>query len=92
MLILCTIYILYVVLFLILGGIHSNAIFNFAWAEPEMKLVTACGDHSSKLCNVHPSGKIDVIKEFISDSSVRSVMFAPGSHGKCLLFMYLFCV
>lgn len=47
-----------------------------------MKLVTACGDQTSKLCNLHPSGKLDGIREFVNNSSVKSVMFCPGSSGK----------
>ncbi|XP_008188067.2 denticleless protein homolog isoform X2 [Acyrthosiphon pisum] len=61
------------------NAVHDNAIFNFGWAEPQMKLITACGDQSSKLCNLSPSGVLDVEKEFIYNSSVKSVMFCPGS-------------
>lgn len=61
------------------NAIHDNAIFNFAWAEPQMKLITACGDQSSKLCNLSPSGVLDDEREFIHNSSVKSVMFCPGS-------------
>jgi len=46
-----------------------------------MKLITACGDQSSKLCNLSPSGVLDVEREFIYNSSVKSVMFCPGSSG-----------
>lgn len=48
-----------------------------------MKLVTACGDQTSKLCNLHPSGKLDIIREFVNNSTVKTVMFCPGSSGKC---------
>lgn len=64
-----------------LVSLHENAIFNFAWAEPQMKLVTACGDQSSKLCSLHPSGTLDQERQFMYNSSVRSVMFCPGSSG-----------
>ncbi|XP_050439010.1 denticleless protein homolog B isoform X2 [Adelges cooleyi] len=59
--------------------VHDNAIFNFAWAEPKMKLITACGDQTSKLCNLDPSGHLVTEKEFFYNSSVKSVMFCPGS-------------
>ncbi|XP_025200533.1 denticleless protein homolog B [Melanaphis sacchari] len=59
--------------------VHDNAIFNFAWAEPQMKLITACGDQSTKLFNLSPSGVLDEEREFIYHSSVKSVMFCPGS-------------
>lgn len=64
-----------------LVSLHENAIFNFAWAEPQMKLVTACGDQSSKLCSLRPSGTLDQERQFMCNSSVRSVMFCPGSSG-----------
>ncbi|XP_026818722.1 denticleless protein homolog B [Rhopalosiphum maidis] len=59
--------------------VHDNAIFNFAWAEPQMKLITACGDQSTKLCNLNPSGRLDEEREFMYSSSVKCVMFCPGS-------------
>jgi len=46
-----------------------------------MKLITACGDQSSKLCNLSPDGALDEEREFIHNSSVKSVMFCPGSSG-----------
>lgn len=46
-----------------------------------MKLVTACGDQTSKLCSVLPSGTITELKEFVHCSSVKSAMFCPGSSG-----------
>lgn len=46
-----------------------------------MKLLTACGDLTSALCNLHPSGSLEVEKEFNYNSSVKSVMFCPGSSG-----------
>uniref|UniRef100_A0A2S2QAU7 Protein lethal enticleless n=1 Tax=Sipha flava TaxID=143950 RepID=A0A2S2QAU7_9HEMI len=61
------------------NAVHNNAIFNFAWAEPEMKIVTACGDQTSKLFSVTPSGNLVEIKVFPHNSSVKSVMFCPGS-------------
>lgn len=74
-----------------LVGVHSDTIFDFAWAEPQMKLVTACGDKTSKLCVLQTSGGLDQAQEFIHDSPVKSVMFRPGSSGKCLmLFCYVF--
>lgn len=75
-----------------LGNVHNNAIFNFAWAEPEMKLVTACGDQTSKLFSVTPSGALVEIKMFSHNSSVKTVMFCPGSSGtyKYSWFIYLF--
>lgn len=60
---------------------HANAVFNFSWAEPQMKLVTGCGDQTSKLCTLRPSGELHEEKEFCYNSSVRSVMFCPGSSG-----------
>lgn len=47
-----------------------------------MKLVTASGDHTSKLIDVLPSGKLKVNRQFDHYSSVKSVMFCPGSSGK----------
>ncbi|KAL4135193.1 hypothetical protein QTP88_006833 [Uroleucon formosanum] len=44
-----------------------------------MKLITACGDQSSKLCNLSPSGALVEEREFIHNSSVKGVMFCPGS-------------
>lgn len=46
-----------------------------------MKLITACGDQSSKLCNLSPSGALVEEREFIHNSSVKGVMFCPGSSG-----------
>jgi len=46
-----------------------------------MKLITACGDQSSKLCNLSPDGTLDEEREFIHNSSVKSVMFCHGSSG-----------
>jgi len=64
-----------------IATVHENAIFNFAWAEPQMKLITACGDYTSKLCNLNPSGALYEEREFFYNSSVKSVMFCPGSSG-----------
>jgi WD40 repeat protein len=73
-----------------LDAVHNNAIFNFAWAEPEMKIVTACGDQTSKLFSVTPSGNLVEIKVFPHNSSVKSVMFCPGSSSmyKCPIYSY----
>ncbi|CAI6372891.1 unnamed protein product [Macrosiphum euphorbiae] len=60
-------------------AVHISSIFNFAWAEPQMKLITACRDGISKLCNLSPSGVLDEERVFIHNSSVKSVMFCPGS-------------
>jgi len=64
-----------------IDSLHSNAIFNFSWAEPQMKLVTGCGDQTSKLCTLRPSGELHEEQEFFYSASVRSVMFCPGSSG-----------
>ncbi|XP_050527322.1 denticleless protein homolog B isoform X2 [Daktulosphaira vitifoliae] len=64
---------------LIKSTLHDNAIFNFAWAEPDMKLITACGDQTTKLCQLTPSGQLIQEREFNYNSSVKSVMFCPGS-------------
>lgn len=61
------------------NSLHTNAVFNFSWAEPQMKLVTGCGDQTSKLCTLRPSGELHEEKEFFYSASVRSVMFCPGS-------------
>ncbi|XP_027844129.2 denticleless protein homolog B isoform X1 [Aphis gossypii] len=61
------------------NSLHSNAIFNISWAEPQMKLVTGCGDQTSKLCTLRPSGELHEEQEFFYSASVRSVMFCPGS-------------
>jgi len=73
--------IILIVILLKIDVVHDNAIFNFAWAEPQMKLITACGDQSSKLCSLSPSGTLDEETEFFYNSSVKSVMFCPGSSG-----------
>ncbi|CAI6353483.1 unnamed protein product [Macrosiphum euphorbiae] len=59
--------------------VHISSIFDFAWAEPQMKLITACRDGISKLCNLSPSGVLAEERVFIHNSSVKSVMFCPGS-------------
>ncbi|VVC34555.1 Hypothetical protein CINCED_3A012480 [Cinara cedri] len=59
--------------------LHDNAIFNLAWAEPNMKLVTASADQTSKIIQVLPSGKMELLVTFNYNSSVKSVMFCPGS-------------
>lgn len=68
-------------LFFYSESIHPNAIFNIAWADTKMKLVTASGDHTSKLIDVLPSGEMVVDRQFNHNSSVKSVMFCPGSSG-----------
>jgi len=60
---------------------HDNAIFNIAWSDSAMKLVTACGDQTSKLCTFNSSGKLLEEREFLYGSSVKSVMFCPESCG-----------
>jgi len=52
-----------------------------------MKLVTACGDKTSKLCDLQTSGALDEVQDFNNDSPVKSVMFRPGSSGKCLILL-----
>ncbi|CAI6376891.1 unnamed protein product [Macrosiphum euphorbiae] len=59
--------------------VHDDSIFNFAWAEPQMKIITACRDGSSKLCSFRSSGVLDEERKFIHYSAVKSVMFCPGS-------------
>lgn len=46
-----------------------------------MKLVTGSGDQTSKIIHVLPSGKMEIEREFNYNSSVKSVMFCPGSSG-----------
>jgi len=46
-----------------------------------MKLVTACGDQTSKLCTFSSSGTLVKEREYIYGSSVKSVMFCPESSG-----------
>lgn len=60
---------------------HEDFINDFAWAQPQMKLVTVCDNGSSNLCNVHPSGDIIIEKNLISISQGFSVSFSPGSSG-----------
>lgn len=70
--------------------VHNGFIHNFAWAEPEMKIVTACSNKTSKLLSVTPSGTLLPIKVFEYDSPVTSVMFCPGSSGMYMCKIYLF--
>ncbi|KAJ8966878.1 hypothetical protein NQ314_003272 [Rhamnusium bicolor] len=49
---------------------HNNAIFDLAWMFDQMKLVTASGDHTSKLYNV---GNGDIRGERVFCGHTRSV-------------------
>lgn len=62
-----------------------SPILNFSWAEPHMKLVTACRDGTSKLCSLLPWGTLQQERVYNCNSSVTSVMFYPGSSGMSLL-------
>jgi len=46
-----------------------------------MKIVTACGDQTSKLLSLNPAGNLKEEREFSYNSSVKTVMFCPGSSG-----------
>lgn len=76
---------LLIYIFFILDVLHKTSIINFAWAEPQMKLVTASADLTSKLCSLNPSGILKEEREFTYDSTIQSVMFSPGSSGIYLM-------
>lgn len=70
-------------------GVQDSPINNFAWAEPQMKLITASDDLTSKLCSLDQSGQLVVENEFNFNSKVQSVMFCPGSSGIYLYKYYI---